>query len=272
MSTPENQTHQSTSLGEDVTQAHLVKTERVGSVWIVTINRPDVRNAIDGPTAQALTNAFQQFECTADLSVAVLTGAGGTFCSGMDLTAVPDEQRLLHLAEEGNAPLGLARLVLSKPCLAAIEGYALAGGFELALWCDLRVAASDAVFGLAHHRWGIPSLDGATVLLPRLIGQSHALDLILTGRNVAGEEAHVMGLVNRLAAPGTALETALALAEDIARFPQSPVRADRLSCYEQWVLSYPDALQNEARHSLRVIQSEGKGAALSLFTSRREKV
>ena len=138
-------------------------------------------------------------------------------------------------------------------------------------WCDLRVAASDAVFGLAHHRWGIPSLM-EPVLLPRLIGQSHSLDLILTGRNVAGEEAHVMGLVNRLAAPGTALETALALAEDIARFPQSAVRADRLSCYEQWVLSYPDALQNEARHSLRVIESEGIGAALSLFTSRREKV
>ena len=132
MSTSENQMDQPTSLGEDATQAHLVKTERVGSVWIVTINRLRVRNAIDGPTAQALTNAFQQFEHTADLSVAVLTGAGRTFCSGIDLTAFPDEQRLLHLAEEGVAPLGLARLVLSKPCFAAIEGYALAGGFELA--------------------------------------------------------------------------------------------------------------------------------------------
>jgi enoyl-CoA hydratase len=252
----------------DDTGEGLVRTEQAGAVWIVTLNRPAVRNAIDGPTAQALTRAFQQFERTPHLAVAVLTGAGGTFCSGADLTTLSDEQRGLHLAEEGDAPLGVARMMLSKPCIAAIEGYAVAGGFELALWCDLRVAASNAVFGIYNHRWGIPCTDGATVLLPRLIGHSHALDLLLTGRSVSGEEARSMGLVNRLVAPGTVLQAALALAEEIVRFPQQCLRADRLSSYEQWSLSFRDALHNETQRSLPVIQSEETRAAARRFTQR----
>lgn len=248
-----------------------VKTEQVGSIWVVTINRPVARNAIDGPTARALSAAFRQFEHASDLSVAVLTGAGETFCSGADLSTASDEQRALHVSDEGDAPSGLARLQLSKPCIAAVEGFALGGGFEIALWCDLRVAASNAIFGLAHHRWGITSLDGGTVLLPRLVGQSHALDLILTGRRVDGEEARAMGLVNRLVAPGTALQAAIALAEEIARSPQACIRADRLSCLEQWSLPYREALRNEALHSLPVIQSEETQAMVRRFASRKTR-
>jgi enoyl-CoA hydratase len=257
--------------GQEVQETNLVQTERRGAIWIVTLNRPAVRNAIDGPTARALTAAFRQFEREDALLVAVLTGAGGTFCAGADLTSALDAQRALHIAEDGDAPSGLARLQLSKPCLAAIEGYALGGGLELALWCDLRVASSSAVLGVAHHRWGIPSMDGATVLLPRLIGQSRALDLLLTGRMVTGEEACTIGLINRLVTPGSALEGAVALAEEIARFPQSSLRADRLSCYEQWALPYRDALLNETRHSLPIIQAEEAGAALRRFADRREQ-
>lgn len=255
-------------------EAHVsnpVTTERKGTIWIVTLNRPAARNAIDGPTARALASAFQQFEREESLFVAILTGAEKTFCAGADLTTAEDPRRALHIAEDGDAPSGLARLRLSKPCLAAIEGYALGGGFELALWCDLRVAASTAVFGLEHHRWGIPSMDGATVLLPRLIGQSRALDFILTGRRVTGEEAFAIGLVNRLVAPGTALEEALVLAQEIARFPQASLRADRLSCYEQWPLSYHDALLNKTRRSMPVIQAEGAGAALRRFLRRKSQ-
>ena len=267
MSTSENRLSSSRSSA----QTDLVQTTRVGSIWIVTINRPAQRNAIDGPTARALTSAFQQFERTADLAVAILTGAGGTFCAGADLSTASDEQRALHVSDEGDAPSGLARLQLSKPSIAAIEGFALGGGFELALWCDLRVAASDAIFGLAHHRWGITSLDGGTVLLPRLVGQSHALDLILTGRRVEGEEVRTMGLVNRLVAPGTALQSAITLAEEIARSPQACLRADRLSCLEQWSLPYREALQNEARHSLPVIQSQETQAMIRRFANRKAR-
>jgi enoyl-CoA hydratase len=231
-----------------------VQTARQGAVWVVTINRPAVRNALDGPTAQALAAAFRQFEADAALSVAVLRGAGDTFCAGADLTTIGGE-RSLQVTEEGDAPEGVSRMLLSKPVIAAIEGYAVAGGLELALWCDLRVAAVDATFGVYNRRWGVPLIDGGTIRLPRLIGQSRALDMILTGRAVPAPEAHVMGLVNRLVPTGTALEATLALAADLARFPQTCLRSDRLGVYEQWALPVEEGLRNETRRGLAVIAS-----------------
>jgi enoyl-CoA hydratase len=232
-----------------------VRTERDGPVFVVTIDRPTMRNAIDGPTAAALAQAFRAFDADSELAVAVLTGAGGTFCSGFDLTALFDEKRNLQVSEDGDGPLGMTKMLLSKPVIAAVEGYAVAGGFEVALWCDLRVAAEDAVFGVYNRRWGVPLVDGGTLRLPRLIGHSHALDLILTGRGVSGQEALTMGLANRIMPKGKALEAALALAHDLARFPQQCLRSDRLSSYEQWSLSLEDALRNETRRGLEVIQS-----------------
>ena len=158
-----------------------LRIERKEAVYIVTIDRPQVRNAIDGPTSAALAQAFRSFDADLSLSIAVLTGASGTFCSGFDLTAASDNVRGLHVAVDGDAPLGISRMLLGKPVIAAVEGYAVAGGLEIALWCDLRVAAEDAVFGVYNRRWGVPLVDGGTVRLPRLIGHSHALDLILTG-------------------------------------------------------------------------------------------
>ena len=232
-----------------------VKTERSGPVLVVTIDRPRVRNAVDGPTAAALVQAFRAFDADPALSVAILTGAGNTFCSGFDLTAMQDQARGLRVAEDGDGPLGVTRMLLSKPVIAAVEGYAVAGGFELALWCDLRVAAENAVFGVYNRRWGIPLVDEGTIRLPRLIGHSHALDLILTGRGVSGQEARMMGLANRLVPPGEALQAAIALANDLARFPQLCLRSDRLSSYEQWSLTTEDAWRNEARRGLEVIRS-----------------
>jgi len=232
-----------------------VETERHGVVFVVTINRPEVRNAIDGPTAAALALAFRLFETDDTLAVAVLSGAGGTFCAGADLTAIARGERTLRVAEEGDAPLGISRMLLSKPVIAAVEGYAVAGGLELALWCDLRVAAEDAVFGVYCRRWGVPLVDGGTVRLPRLIGHSHALDLILTGRGVSGQEALLMGLANRLVPHGGALDAALTLANDLARLPQTCLHSDRLSAYEQWSLPLADALRNETRRGRRVISS-----------------
>ncbi len=232
-----------------------LRIERVGAVFVVTIDRPRVRNAIDGPTAAALARAFRAFDADPSLSVGVLTGAGGTFCSGFDLTAVSDNERGLRVAEDGDGPLGISRLLLGKPVIAAVEGYAVAGGLEVALWCDLRVAAEDAVFGVYNRRWGVPLVDGGTIRLPRLIGQSHALDLILTGRGVSGQEALMMGLANRLAPRGEALSSAIALAAELVRFPQGCLRSDRLSSYEQWSLSTEDALRNETRRGLEVIRS-----------------
>src|SRR5947209_14947783 len=193
-----------------------VYTEKVGTALVVTINRPEVRNAIDAPTASALAQAFRDFDGDDTLAVAVLTGAGGTFCSGADLTAILESTRIPRIAEDGDAPLGVSRLLLTKPVIAAVEGYAVAGGLEIALWCDLRVAAEDAVFGVYCRRWGVPLADGGTIRLPRLIGHSHALDLILTGRSVSGQEALTMGLVNRLVPHGEALEAALNLAGEIS--------------------------------------------------------
>jgi len=231
-----------------------VRSEVDGEVVIVTIDRPEARNAVDGPTATALADAFRAFDSDRERSVAILTGADATFCAGADLKAV-GEGRGNRVEPHGDGPMGPTRMLLSKPVIAAVEGHAVAGGLELALWCDLRVAASDAVFGVYCRRWGVPLCDGGTVRLPRLIGHSHALDLILTGRGVSGEEARAMGLANRLTEPGRALEEALALARQLAAFPQLCLRSDRLSSYEQWALDGDGALGNETRRGLAVIRS-----------------
>jgi enoyl-CoA hydratase len=225
-----------------------------GPVAIVTINRPEVRNAVNGPTALALVEAFQSFDRNESLSVAVLTGAKGTFCAGADLKAFAAGSGN-PLEDEGAAPMGPSRMLLSKPVLAAVEGHAVAGGLELALWCDLRVAARDAVFGVYCRRFGVPLIDLGTIRLPRLIGQSRALDLILTGRGVSGDEALQFGLANRLVDPGEALVSAIELAESLSRLPQRCLRSDRLSSYEQWSLPLDQAIKNEFRRGMEVIGS-----------------
>ena len=229
-----------------------VRYETRGAVALVTLDRPEVRNAIDGLTAAALADAFRAFAADPDLSVAVLTGAGGTFCAGADLKGML-EGRGNRVALDGDGPMGPTRMLLDKPVIAAVEGYAVAGGLELALWCDLRVAAYDAVFGVFCRRFGVPLIDGGSVRLPRLIGMSHALDLILTGRDVSGEEALRMGLCNRLVEPGTALSAAVALAGELVRLPQRCLRSDRRSAYEQWNLPLEAALDNELRHGAETL-------------------
>ncbi|GIF74758.1 enoyl-CoA hydratase [Asanoa siamensis] len=207
-----------------------MRTERDGAVTTVVIDRPKQRNAVDGPTAAALAGAFRAFEADESAAVAILTGAGDTFCAGADLKAIGGAHAN-RVAAAGDGPMGPTRMALSKPVIAAIEGYAVAGGLELALWCDLRVAAEDAVFGVFCRRWGVPLIDGGTVRLPRLIGESRAMDLILTGRPVDAREAHHMGLVNRLAPKGGAHAAAHALANDLAKLPQTCLRNDRRAVY-----------------------------------------
>jgi enoyl-CoA hydratase len=225
-------------------------------VLVVTIDRPEVRNAVDRETAERLASAFRAFDADSALDVAVLTGAGGTFCSGADLKGVSEGRgNAVHADVRLDGPMGPTRMLLSKPVIAAVEGFAVAGGLELAVWCDLRVAAHDAVFGVYCRRWGVPLIDGGTIRLPRLIGQSHALDLILTGRGVAGDEAARMGLVNRLTPPGNALDAAIALAHELAATPQRCLRSDRLSSYEQWGMDIEAALRNEMRLGLETIRS-----------------
>lgn len=249
-------------------QTETVAIDTVGSTRIVTINRPEARNAVDGPTAVALEEAFDDFDRDDDLSVAVLTGADGAFCAGADLKAVATDRGNTVVADmDVRGPMGPSRMMLSKPVIAAVEGHAVAGGLELALWCDLRVAASDAVFGVYCRRWGVPLIDGGTVRLPRLIGQSRALDLILTGRGVGGDEAVAMGLVNRLCEPGTALQEAIALAEQIAGYPQNCLRSDRRSVYEQWGTDEGDALLNETVLGLRTIRSGETQQGAARFAS-----
>jgi enoyl-CoA hydratase len=232
-----------------------VELRSEGPVAIVTIDRPDVANAIDRPTADALVAAFRRFEADDALHVAVLTGAHGTFCAGADLKAMrePGAPRASRVARDGDGPVGPTRMLTNKPVIAAIEGHAVAGGLELAAWCDLRVASEDAVFGVYCRRWGIPLMDGGTIRLARLLGHSHALDLILTGRGVSGEEALRMGLANRLVPRGGALAAALALANEIAARPQAALRSDRLSSYEQWSLALGAALENEYEHGMRTL-------------------
>lgn len=231
-----------------------VRYETDGPVAVVTIARPRVRNCVDGPTAAELAQAFRDFEADDALSVAVLTGAEGCFCAGADLKAVA-EARGNRVLEDGDGPMGPSRMALEKPSIAAVEGYAVAGGLELAIWCDLRVAARDAVFGVFCRRWGVPLIDGGTVRLSRKLGHSHALDLILTGRGVSGDEARLMGLANRLTEPGHALEEAVALAKQLAAFPQRCMRSDRQSSYAQWDLSMDEAMAEETRLGMDVIRS-----------------
>jgi enoyl-CoA hydratase len=243
-----------------------VRTEVDGPVSIVTIDRPEVRNAVDGPTADALAEAFRTFEADPDRAVAVLTGAGGTFCAGADLHAIADG-RGNRVTEDGDGPMGPTRMRLAKPVIAAVEGHAVAGGLELAVWCDLRVVAEDAVFGVYCRRWGVPLIDGGTVRLPRLIGMSVAQDLIITGRGVSGEEAQRIGLANRLVAPGTALQAAVALAHEIAALPQHCLNHDRLSAYEQDGLELDAAMANEIRHGVDVLRSGGAQAGAARFAA-----
>ena len=232
----------------------LVLVEDRGPVRIVTINRPEVRNAVDRPTADALANVFREFDDDEAVSVAVLTGAGGTFCAGADLKGISDG-RGNRVLEDGPGPMGPTRMLLTKPVIRTANGFAVAGGLELAVWCDLRVAASDATFGVYCRRWGVPLVDGGTIRLPRLVGHSHALDLILTGRGVSGDEARAMGLANRLTEPGHALDTAVELASQIAAFPQVCLRNDRLSSYEQWSLDLDEALLTEYHHGTETLAS-----------------
>ncbi|MCU1398948.1 MAG: enoyl-CoA hydratase [Acidimicrobiales bacterium] len=242
--------------------------ETVGDVAVVAINRPDVRNAVDGPTAALLADAFRRFDADDELSVAVLTGAGGTFCAGADLKAISGGRgNRVDPDAQVDGPMGPTRMLLNKPVIAAVEGFAVAGGLELALWCDLRVAASDATFGVYCRRWGVPLVDGGTVRLPRLIGHSHALDLILTGRGVGGEEALRIGLANRVCEPGRAREMAVELARSIAAFPPGCMRSDRASSYAQWDLPLHDALLQETGRGLAVIRSGETAAGATRFVS-----
>jgi enoyl-CoA hydratase len=237
-----------------------------GPVRVVTIDRPERRNAVDAATANELAAAFRAFDADSAVSVAVLTGAGGHFCAGADLKALAGgDSRELTLEADG--PMGPTRMVLQKPVVAAVEGYAVAGGLELALWCDLRVAARDAVFGVFCRRFGVPLIDGGTVRLPRLIGHSRAMDLILTGRGVAGPEALDIGLANRLSEPGRALDDAVALGLELAALPQGCLRNDRLSALEQWGLAEREAMANEFRHGLETIASGETAAGATGFTA-----
>jgi len=227
---------------------------RRGAVWIVTIDRPAVRNAVDSVTANDLREAFEAFEADESAHVAILTGTRGTFCAGADLKAMTRGDRR-PIPDGGPGPMGPTRMTLSKPVIAAIEGHAVAGGLELALWCDLRVAADDAVFGVFCRRFGVPLCDLGTVRLPRLIGHSRAMDMILTGRAVSAHEAYSFGLVNRLCPTGEALAVATALAQEIAGLPQFCLRSDRFSALEQWGLSEDVAATNEARRGREVVSS-----------------
>jgi enoyl-CoA hydratase len=238
-------------------------------VALITIDRPDVANAVDRPTAEALAGAFRRFDADDSLAVAVLTGANGKFCAGADLKAMRESgaPRANRVEADGDGPVGPTRMLLTKPVIAAVEGHAVAGGLELAAWCDLRVAAEDAVFGVYCRRWGIPLMDGGTIRLARLIGHSHALDLILTGRGVSGEEALRMGLANRLVAPGEALAAATSLAHDVASRPQAALRSDRLSSYEQWSLPLEKALAAEYRHGMATLQTGELFGGLDRYAS-----
>jgi len=238
-----------------------VEVEKNGPVTTVILNRPEVRNAVDRRTAAELAEAFRSFEADPEALVAVFCGAGGNFCAGADLKKLAKGEGN-RLSAEGDGPMGPTRMPLSKPVLAAISGYAVAGGLELALWCDLRVMEEDAVLGVFCRRFGVPLIDGGTVRLPRIIGLGRALDLILTGRPVGAEEALQMGLVNRVVPKGASRQAAEELARQLASFPQVCLRGDRRSVYEQFDLSLEEALANEFRIGLQAIQEEArKGAA-----------
>jgi enoyl-CoA hydratase len=231
-----------------------VQVTREGPVTVVAIHRPERRNAVDAATATALHEAFAAFDADDGASVAILTGGGGTFCAGADLKSLADGERR-PLAEDGPGPMGPTRMELSKPVIAAVEGFAVAGGLELAIWCDLRVAAADATFGVFCRRFGVPLIDGGTVRLPRLIGEGRALDLILSGREVGADEALAMGLVNRVVPRGSTLAEALAWSHQLAALPQDCLRNDRRSARAQWGLSTVDAMQVEFRLGMASLRS-----------------
>lgn len=241
-----------------------VRTERYGPVTTVILDRPQVRNAVDGPTARALTDAFREFENDPEASVAVLYGAGGTFCAGADLQAMgsPDGSRV---ARDGDGPMGPTRMRLSKPVIAAVAGHAVAGGLELALWCDLRVAEEDAVFGVFCRRWGVPLIDGGTVRLPALIGLGRALDLILTGRAVSATEALQIGLVSRVVSHGDARLEAERLAAELAALPQTCMRGDRMSAIESVFLDHDGAMAGEFRHGVASLADSALIEGVSRF-------
>jgi enoyl-CoA hydratase len=246
-----------------------VVTEIRNRVTIVSLSRPQARNAVDRETAAALAAAFKEFDADDASDVAVFHGDHGTFCAGADLKVVAAGGSGNTLSEDGDGPMGPSRLQLSKPVIAAVAGHAVAGGLELALWCDLRVVEQSAIMGVYCRRWGVPLIDGGTVRLPRLIGHSRAMDLILTGRAVAADEALQIGLANRVVADGQALPAALELAEQLCRFPQTCLRSDRLSACEQWGMSVDDALGNEFRRGMEVIRSGETVAGAARFAGGR---
>jgi len=246
--------------------ASSVQVVRDGAVTVVTIDRPGRRNAVDPATAEALFDAFTRFDADGSSSVAVLTGSSGVFCAGADLKALAGGDRH-RVALDGPGPMGPTRLELSKPVIAAVEGYAVAGGLELAIWCDLRVAAASSAFGVFCRRFGVPLIDGGTVRLPRLIGQGRALDLILTGREVGAEEALAMGLVNRVVPDGAALDHAVALGHELAALPQTCLRNDRRSAMGQWGLTQADALVAETRLGLDSLASPDAASGAAGFAA-----
>ncbi len=255
-----------------------VKIEHKDEVTIVTIDRPERRNAVDGDTARALADAFAAFDADDTKKVGILTGSSGAFCAGADLKAVATGEganpvTMPKMGDEFDrldlGPMGPSRFILNKPVIAAIEGHAVAGGLELALWCDLRVVAEDAVLGVFCRRWGVPLIDGGTVRLPRLIGQGHAMDLILTGRPVGADEAIMMGLANRKAAKGEALVEAKLLAKQLCEFPQICMRHDRLSALEQWGMGYDQAMQNETVHGRHALKADEARTGAARFAAGR---
>ena len=245
-----------------------VRAEKNGPVTTVLLHRPEVKNAVDRVTADQLADAFRAFEEDESARVAVLHGEGGTFCAGADLKAISSGQPN-RVLPDGDGPMGPTRMLLSKPVIASIAGYAVAGGLELALWCDLRVVDEDATLGVFCRRWGVPLIDGGTVRLPRIVGLGRALDLILTGRAVSASEALAMGLVTRVVPKGTSRAAAEALALELAALPQDCMRNDRLSAYEQASMSFPDAIQNELRHGMAAMMGGGLGGATA-FTQRKK--
>ncbi|MBI9075912.1 MAG: crotonase/enoyl-CoA hydratase family protein [Desulfatibacillum sp.] len=252
-----------------------VLTKKNGPVFTVVINRPETKNAVDGPTAKLLADAFREFEADDSASVAVLCGSGDTFCSGADLSAVADPEggRLHQLNEDMtlDGPMGPSRMRLSKPVIAAISGYAVAGGLELALWCDLRVVESDAVLGVYCRRYGVPLIDGGTQRLARLIGISRAMDMVLTGRSISAEEALAIGLANRVVGPGASRQAAEELAERISRFPQNCMRSDRLALLEGFDMDFDKAMEMEFQMGLKVIISGETQAGAKRFVKGQDR-
>jgi enoyl-CoA hydratase len=243
-----------------------VTFSRIECIAVISIDRPNHRNAVDPDTARLLADAFRTFDSDATLSVAILTGANGHFCAGADLKAFAGGERR-QTAVQNDGPMGPTRMRLSKPVIAAVEGYAVAGGCELALWCDLRVASESAVFGIFCRRFGVPLIDLGTVRLPRLIGHSRAMDLILTGREVRAPEAYAIGLANRMVPTGQALSTAIELAKQIASFPQTCLRNDRLSAIEQWGMTEEQAMENEFARGANTLASGESLAGAKAFTT-----